>query len=274
MNNLINILGRALLPVTLLVMVGCGGAGDGYSDENIGDRTEEVEKVYSLNQAAFNGRSYQYGHSSIKNIKISGAPEDTDYERWAMLHDGGDYRLYFFKKESNNTLYQFVFNSTSSKYEYGFAGAIPELTISGTPTDADSSTFAMLHDGNDYRLYMRSKTNRSLYQFAFNPRSQQYEYGYNSINNIVITGSPADVDLNRWGMLHDGSKYRFYAFKGSSKTDIYQFAFNGSSYAYGYSSISNLKVTEMPDISDTSSFSMLHDGLRYRFYFKQVKEME
>ncbi|HNG61479.1 MAG TPA: hypothetical protein PKZ52_16770, partial [Cellvibrionaceae bacterium] len=74
----------------------------------------------SLNQGAYvpGTTTYQYGYNSIPNIQISGAPADTDFKRSAMLHDGSTYRLYFFKKNSTNTLYQFGWNG--SVYQYGY----------------------------------------------------------------------------------------------------------------------------------------------------------
>ena len=48
-----------------------------------------------LYQAAFNGTEYEYGYSSKPRIEITGAPDDIDWNRWSMLHDGGNYRLFF-----------------------------------------------------------------------------------------------------------------------------------------------------------------------------------
>lgn len=47
----------------------------------------------SLHQAAFvvGTSTYRFGHNSIPNIEIIGAPTDTDFERCAMLHDGFSY---------------------------------------------------------------------------------------------------------------------------------------------------------------------------------------
>lgn len=42
--------------------------------------------------------AYRYGYKSISKIVISNAPIDTDWNRWSMLHDGKDYRLYFMSK--------------------------------------------------------------------------------------------------------------------------------------------------------------------------------
>ena len=49
----------------------------------------------SLNQFAWvaGTTNYQFGHNSIPNIPITGAPADTNGARWAMLHDNAAYRL-------------------------------------------------------------------------------------------------------------------------------------------------------------------------------------
>ncbi len=262
---------RYILLISVMGLFGCGGGG---GDDDEIDPPAPTVKTYSLNQAVFSGGQYRYGALNAQpNPGIIKAPADTDFDRWAKLHDGGNYRLYFFKKGSNTTIYQFAWNSSMQSYEYGYNGAIPELSIVGAPAEADPSSFAMLHDGSNYRLYMKGKTNKTrLYQFAFRPSTQRYEYGYNSIAQINITGSPTDTDQNRWAMLHDGSSFRYYAFKQGSKTNFYQFAFNGSTYAYGHNSIANLTVSGMPAETDTSSFAMNHDGVRYRFYFRQIDE--
>jgi len=222
----------------------------------------------SLNQAAYRSgsNSYIFGHNSIPNMKITGAPSDVNWNRWAMLHDGSNYRLYFFKGSSNNTLYQFAFNPRTSAYEYGFK-SIPVLRITGVPRDVDASSFAMLYDGKNYRLYMRQLGSPStLYQFAFNRRSNHYEYGYNSIRKLKVTGIPSDADWSRWAMLHDGSHYRFYVMKNSSM--FYQAAFNRAtrSYQYGYRSIPRLTLKKIPYNSNLNNFAMLHDKSDYRLY--------
>ena len=50
----------------------------------------------SVNQGAWVPLTtrYEYGYRSIPNIPITGAPPDTNFSRWAMLHDGSAYRLY------------------------------------------------------------------------------------------------------------------------------------------------------------------------------------
>lgn len=225
----------------------------------------------SLNQAAYvaGTSTYRFGHNSIPNMVIADAPADADYTRWAMLHDGAVYRLYLFKQNTNDTLYQFGFNSRTRQYEYGHQ-SIPELKLTNIPDDADTSRFAMLHDGRTYRLYFRARSNIfTMYQFGYNPSTQNYEYGHNSIPSLFITGAPADVDTSRWAMLHDGSDYRLYLGKTGDENTMYQFGFNPSSidYEFGYRSITQLTLADTPEDSFKDDFAMLHDGADYRFYY-------
>lgn len=220
----------------------------------------------SLNQFAWvaGTTTYKFGHNSIPNIPITGAPGDANIDRMAMLHDGRAYRLYTFKGSTANKIYQYSFNGSS--YAYGH-NSIPELTLEGFPADTDASSFDMLHDGSAYRLYMRRLGDRTtLYQAAWVPGTTTYRYGHNSIPQIKVTGFPADTDWSRWGMLHDGRAYRFYAFKLGSNTEFYQGSFNGRTYAYGHNSIPVLTLVGTPGNSDLHDMSMLHDGSNYRLY--------
>ena len=109
----------------------------------------------------------------------------------------------------------------------------------------------------------------SLNQGSWIPGTDNYEYGYNSIPNIPITGAPADADFSRFSMLYDGSAYRLYVFRRNSQGTLYQFSFDGSSYAYGHNSIPMLALIDAPVDADIGSFSMLYDGA-YRFYFQSI----
>ncbi len=224
------------LALALLVLAGCGGGGGGDDGEVLGARATLV----SLEQAAFDGSRYGYGAlGATEQITITGAPDDADASRWAMLHDGTTYRLYCMRLGDDTTLYQFGFNGSS--YEYGYS-SIPQIDITGTPPGADTSSIAMLHDGTDYRLYMRDR----------------------SIPRIGTTNLPADADLGRWAMLYDGSVYRQYVAQAGSATTLYQFGFDGRSYEFGYRAIPEIEVVNMP--SAGSPFAMVHSGDLYRFY--------
>ena len=231
-------------------------------------------RTSSLNQAAWvpNSTSYRFGYNSIPNIKISGAPADANHKKFAMLHDGKTYRLYLWKKNTNDTLYQFGFNRATNKYEYGY-NSIKQLKIVGMPADADRSSFAMLHDGTDYRLYMRSRSSKTrIYQAAYKAGTNSYIYGHRSIPSMNLTKAPADITKNkRWAMLHDGKAYRLYIGRKGNKNEFYQFAFNRAtnSYEYAYNnSIPKLTLSGTPGNSARNSFVMLHDGSAYRFYHR------
>jgi len=227
-------------------------------------------ELVSLNQAAWvpGTATYRFGFRSIPNIPITGEPADADAARWAMLHDGSVYRLYAFRQGTNDRLYQFGFDGSS--YAFGHR-SIPELTLADFPADTDAGSFAMLHDGADYRLYLRRAGDpRTLHQAAWVPGTATYRFGFRSIPRIPVTGFPADADWDRWGMLHDGGAYRFYAFKSGSDDRFYQGAFDrgAGAYRFGFDSIAELTLVGTPASSDTRSFAMLHDGANYRFYFQ------
>ena len=247
------------LALALLVLAGCGGGGGGDDGEVLGARASLV----SLEQAVFDGSRYDYGAlGAIHQITITGAPDDADASRWAMLHDGTTYRLYCMRLGDDTTLYQFGFNGSS--YEYGY-NSIPQIDITGTPPGADPSSIAMLHDGADFRLYMRDRGDPAdLHQFAFNASTGDYEYAYRSIPRIGTTNLPADADLGRWAMLYDGSVYRQYVAQAGSATTLYQFGFDGRSYELGYRAIPEIDVVNMP--SAGTRFAMAYGQDRYHFY--------
>lgn len=262
---------KTITLAALLSITACTTETDTSNNASSGTTPATSVVPTSLNQAAHaGGNIYDYGHNSIPNLPFTDAPADTDFTRWAMLHDGTTYRLYFFKAGTNDTLYQFGYNASSQSYEFGFQ-SIAELNITGIPADADTSSFAMLHDGAVYRLYMRSSSNsNTMYQFGYNPASQDYEWGFNSIDTMFITMAPVDTDHSRWGMLHDGTNYRLYIGKTGEPDTMYQFAYNiaSSDYEWGFASIPELNITGMPADSIRTDFALLHDGSDYRFYYQ------
>ncbi len=69
----------------------------------------------------------------------------------------------------------------------------------------------MLHDGATYRLYLGKDGNEdAMYQFGYNAGSSDYEYGYKSILQLSLAGTPVGSYTDDFAMLHDGSNYRFY----------------------------------------------------------------
>ncbi|MCH9698533.1 MAG: hypothetical protein K0U68_10545 [Gammaproteobacteria bacterium] len=122
---------------------------------------------------------------------------------------------------------------------------------------------------------MRGKNNPFWrYQFALNPATQNFEYGFNSINAIRISGSPSNVDINRWAMLHDSSNYRFYAFRAGSNTQLYQYAFNGFTCAYGFRSINVVNLQGLPGKTNSTSLAMMHDGITITYFSNNNKSIK
>ncbi|MEM6996534.1 MAG: hypothetical protein AAF721_38885, partial [Myxococcota bacterium] len=244
-------------------------AEDTGGEETGGEETgDPPAPAPSLNQAAYvpGTTEYEFGFNSIPTIPITGAPADTDFTRSAMLHDGDTYRLYFMPEGEDDAVYQFGFDAAAGAYDYGF-NSIPTIPVTGAPDAADTSSFAMLHDGDTYRLYFLSEdATLRVYQFGFDPAEGEYIYGYNSIPQINIVGTPAGADWDGWGMLHDGDTYRLYAFGSAAHDTIVQHGFDGANYTWGSNSIPTLDLTMIPADSNTDDFAMLHDGADYRFY--------
>lgn len=226
---------------------------------------------YSVNQGAWRPgtTNYEFGYNSIPTIPITDAPSDTNLRRWAMLHDGSVYRMYFFKGSTSDTLYQFGWNGSS--YQFGHR-SIPELTLVNAPDDADPSSLSMLHSGSTYHAYLRRLGDpETLYQFVWQPGTTTYRWNVSPwIPTLRVTGFPADADWSRWQMLHDGVRYRIYTFRYGSNDTLYQGAWNPSAneYQFGFASINVLDLVGFPDNSDVGLAAMLHDGANYRFYFQ------
>jgi hypothetical protein len=225
--------------------------------------------MVSLNQGAWvpGTENYQYGHNSIPNIPITGAPADTDWSRWTMFHDGNYYRLIAFLKESNDKLYQFAWNGKS----YGYR-PVETLALTNAPEDADTGSVSMLHDGKNYCAYLRGRDDQSvLYRFIRVLGTGNYQWAYRDhAHTLRVAGFPADTDWTRWTMLHDGMTYRVYAFHDGRQGGISQGSWNAgaSEYQYGFTSIPELIPKDFPADSDFNRAAMLHDGRGYRLYFQ------
>ena len=79
---------NALIIVSSIILVACGGGGGGAATEDNtgGVSTTTTTQELSLNQAGYvtGSTTYRYGHNSIPNIFITGAPDDIDWSRWAL----------------------------------------------------------------------------------------------------------------------------------------------------------------------------------------------
>jgi len=211
----------------------------------------------------FNTMKYQFVENS--GIQIKNAPNDLDWKRWATSDDGFQSKLFFFKRNTNNVLYSFQINN--AKTVYHFDEDTGEIKINNIPSDANTNSFSMIHDGASSKLFMQSRTKHALYQFDF--ESQDKHYDLKSDRPIMIYNAPADSDWYRWAMLHDGNNMLLYFFKKETPDEFYQFGLNpgSQSFEYGFPSASLLYLVGIPIRSNTNQFSMLHSGNAYQFYF-------
>lgn len=215
-------------------------------------------------------QDFRFGYNSIPKIQVSGAPADTDWARWAMLHDGEVYRLYAFRQGSDSEIYQFGFNRQTERYEWGHR-SIKVLRLIGAPANASTAQFAMLHDGSVYRLYLQDEVDPTrLHQFGFDASRESYVYGHMSIKHLRVVGFPPDTDWRRWAMAHDGSEYRIFIGRRGYRHEFYQAAYEADpqSYRFGHRSAPKATMRGFLAAADRSSFAMLHDGADFRVYFQ------
>lgn len=255
----------------------------------------------SVKQAVFvpGTTTYQFGVTELAEIPITGAPDDMDWDRWSMLHDRELFRMYFFKKDSEDTLYQFAFDGTSYKFGYR---SIPELKLTQiipTPGDeaSNTDTFAMMYtplysplypsdEHGEYRLFFHRKGldeegRRWLNQYLWKPGSNDYRLDGSTAVKFEIIDFPEDTDWTRWSMLYDDEgdtlvlpAYRIYAFKQGSNTEIYHGTFTGSVYQFSHKqSIPVMTLVDTPEDADLNkNFAMAYDTNKSRYHlYMQTK---
>ncbi len=170
--------------------------------------------------------------------------------------------------DDTHQLYQGAFNG--SDYEYGYM-SIEILDITGGPADTDWTRWAMLNDNGSFRLYfMQEGADDTIYQFVYNPATQDYEFGLGAaIDELGITGAPADADMSSFAMLYGQDEFRLYAQSISDPLRVHQFAYNAAtqSYEYGFDgAIPQIDVTMFPGSTDFAGWGMLWENDAYRFY--------
>lgn len=113
-------------------------------------------------------------------------------------------------------------------------------------------------------------------QAAYQKGTTSYVFGHRSISNLTITNAPVDTDWNRWAMMYDrnGGAYRLFFFKAGTNDILYQFGFNktANAYQFGYQAIPALRILGIPYDTNTSQFSVLHDGVSYKLYMPRRSE--
>lgn len=215
--------------------------------------------------------TYRFNYRSIPSLLVADAPEDADWSRWAMMHDGETYILLIARQGAPEELYRFGYDFETERYRRGFRG--PErVSIAGRPPEASLRNFAVLHDGRKARLFLQDRNDFTLlHQFALNEATGDFEYGHSVPPRIAVEGFPPDADWRRWAMLHDGTRARIYAFRRGSEHQLYQGAYDeaSNSFRFGHDSIQVLTLLDFPAASDRNGLALLHDGVDYRIYLRE-----
>ncbi|MDB9519430.1 hypothetical protein PN466_21025 [Roseofilum reptotaenium CS-1145] len=155
---------------------------------------------------------------------------------------------------------QAVYVSGTTSYKF-LQDDSANLSITKVPEDANLRRWAMLHDGDTYRLYcFQGSSQDKLYQFGWTGR--EYEYGHDSEPELTITNIPEDADTNSFSMLYGENNYRLYFRQLGNPTKLYEFIWDGKAYAYAAAH----PVSGFPHDTDWSRWSMLNDGDTYRIY--------
>jgi len=252
----------SVLVLSGFVLAACGGGG-GSSDSGEAVLSAEQEARTLVQYGYRTGTGiYEYGYNSIPQLAILDAPVDVDLSRYAMVHDGRRYHLFAGVLGNDNALDIYTYDGSGYRYTN------QRVAVRDLPADADRSNFSMVHNGTSFRLYYRSSLNpTAIYQIRANSLGVDFIYGSLGVFNVLgLTGVPADADLSRWAMHHDGADYRHLVFQRGSSTTIYQFGWDGGAYALGHNSLTTVTLTDTPATALTRTFAMLHDGRDLRLY--------
>ncbi|MCE7991929.1 MAG: hypothetical protein HEP71_08110 [Roseivirga sp.] len=179
------------------------------------------------------------------SIDVLNAPSDCDWTRWGMLDDRKSTRMYCFKKDTPNQLYQFLLKDGSYVFEEDFT-----LSIEGLSAAQNTQKIAMLSTPNfeevvgikdkekgepilpipnNYHVYMqKAGTPEHLYQFILKDKTGSFTPNGITRDWFGLKAFPADTDWNRWTMTYDSNHYQlslpayvFYAFKKGSNNVLY-----------------------------------------------------
>ncbi|MCH9684915.1 MAG: hypothetical protein K0V04_25995 [Deltaproteobacteria bacterium] len=166
---------------------------------------EGADAVYQLD---FDPGLATYVHDGAPSIPLVDFPGYADRSSFAMLHDGGRYRLYFLSVDHPLRLIQGAFDPDAGAFVHGFA-SIPEIDVVGTPAGSDWSGWAALNDGETFRLYVfASAAHDSVFEHTYD--GMQYQFGLEVAEPIGLTMIPNDADRDDFAMLHNGTTPSLY----------------------------------------------------------------
>lgn len=200
-------------------------------------------------------------YSFDRKITITGEFSDADWNRWAMLNDGDEYRLYCFRRDSKNTIYQFGYDKASDSYKLGH-NSIPEIKLENVPDDANTYAFAMLQDGEDYRLYLGSYSKPDhIFQAVWNKDEEKYVFNPEltmHVEGLSETANPYNI-----AMLHSDDAYRFYTMDENENL-LHQAEYVPIDNAY--ETINSIPVDSPDEYLNGKNYSMVYGEDTYWFY--------
>lgn len=99
-------------------------------------------------------------------------------------------------------LYQFGLDDNLT-FQHGYE-SIPEIKITGAPSDVDFSRWSATYDGERYLLYCFKGTTRDIiYPFSWNGDSYGYMHNL-AYSQLRFANMPDDVDPSTFQCLYDG----------------------------------------------------------------------
>ncbi len=219
--------------------------------------------VFTLNEATstFN---YSITHP------ISEGPEDIDWQRWAVLHDGAEHRLYFLPEGRADEVYQYAYNLGTSQFEYGFK-SIESIAIQDTPAPASSLGVGMAYLDGAYHLYFTSADHSTVYEYGYDPVPTAYVYGHDSTPTSTVNGAPAGTDWTGWGAAGDGTVPVLYVFASNAHDALVRFERPGVSTEFTFVP-GELQIDFEGSGLDASidDFAVLDDGATTALYIVEA----
>lgn len=222
--------------------------------------------AYDVYRYAYDASTSSIAQDAV--FAISGAPDDVDPMRWALLADSENC-LYVFN--TSNAIYSFQFNQDSNSYVYN--DAIKAITITNAPRDVSFDSATIYYNGLNKVLVLKSiQFFDVLYQFGFDQDNMTFSYGKDVSGIVKLTGAPTDLNWSRFGVARTSNGSSLYAFQVGCN-NIYQANFDSSISTYKFiTSSSPIKIVFPSESTIMMQFSvtMMNDGYCYFVYNSDV----
>ncbi len=212
------------LSITSAASLGACDQAEPREDREDVDREDDQRPVdaISIHQSLLRNDAFVWPADGVfPELRVTGHPDDTQMDHWAMLHDGA-YRLYHMS-HSGTEVYEFSWSLAAMAYQHsGIAYAIDRTGIA----DADGHGFAMAASGDAKLLYLMSQSSRELIEFELSGR------GFvPSGQRLALPLMESSSDLSGWGMTYDGA-HHFYAWSDDHQAVDRYTSRDGASLAY------------------------------------------